>query len=311
MNKKIPVILDVDTGIDDAVSIVLALKNKKLDVKLIVTCHGNAPLAEITDNTLDVLSVIGHKDIPVAVGLADALVKNRKHTYAHGVDGLGGFEVESGLLPINNTALEATHKLLQESAEPITYICVAPVTNLANLIKTYPNDIQKIKEAIIMSGSNVQLKEGELPYKEFNASVDPEACSFVLKSKLKKVIVTMEMGHTAYLDWQDVYKTKNTNEFGAILEKIYRKYKDYHVKNGIATHDGTTIAYAIDPEMFECVPAHMEVKHFKELDSGVAVVDYKKTPNVVVTKNINIPKFKKMYFNAIKKCTVDKSIVKN
>ena len=55
----------------------------------------------------------------------------------------------------------------------------------------------------------------------------------------------------------------------------------------------------------------MEVKHFKELDSGVAVVDYKKTPNVVVTKNINIPKFKKMYFNAIKKCTVDKSIVKN
>lgn len=310
MSKKIPVILDVDTGIDDAVSIILALKNKKLDVKLIVTCHGNAPLDAITDNTLDVLSIIGHKNIPVAVGLADALVRNREHEFAHGTDGLGGFEVESGIQPINSTALEAAHKLLQESSEPITYICVAPVTNLANLIKTYPQDISKIKEAVIMSGSNTVLNKGELPYKEFNASVDPEACEIVLSSNLKKVIVTMEMGHTAYLNWQDVYKTKHTNEFGAILEKIYRKYNDYHVQNGIATHDGTTVAYVIDPEMFECVPAHMEVVYFKELDSGVALVDYKKTPNVIVTKSININKFKKLYFNCLKKCKVDANIVK-
>ena len=309
MAKKIPVILDVDTGIDDAVSIVLALKSKKLDVKLIVTCHGNAPLEAITDNTLDVLSIIGHENIPVAVGLADALVRNREHEFAHGTDGLGGYEVESGLSAIDLSALEATHKLLQDSAEPITYICVAPVTNLANLIKTYPQDISKIKQAVIMSGSNTVLKRGELPYKEFNASVDPEACQIVLDSKVPKVIVTMEMGHTAYLDWQDVYKTKHTNEFGAILEKIYRKYNDYHVQNGIATHDGTTVAYVIDPTMFECVQGHMAVKYFKELDSGVALVDYTKSPNVVVTRSINMNKFKRLYFACLKKCNVNKNIV--
>lgn len=311
MAKKIPVILDVDTGIDDAVSMVLALKSKKLDVKLIVTCHGNAPLDAITDNTLDVLSIIGHGDIPVAVGLADALVRNREHEFAHGTDGLGGYEVESGLSPIGPSALQATHNLLKNATQPITYICVAPVTNLANLIKTYPEDVKKIKEAVIMSGSNTPLKRGELPYKEFNASVDPEACELVLNSSIKKVIVSMEMGHTAYLDWQDVYKTKHTNEFGAILEKIYRKYNDYHVQNGIATHDGTTVAYVIDPDMFECVPAHMEVKYFKELDSGVALVDYKKSPNVVVTKTIDIRKFKKLYFNSLRKCKINKNIVEN
>ena len=128
MGKKIPVILDVDTGIDDAVSMVMALKNKKLDVKLIVTCHGNAPLEAITDNTLDILATINSTDIPVAVGLADALVRNREHEFAHGVDGLGDYEVNSGISAINKPALQATHELLQQSTQPVMYICVAPVT---------------------------------------------------------------------------------------------------------------------------------------------------------------------------------------
>ncbi len=308
--KKIPVILDVDTGIDDAVSIMLALKSRKLDVKLITTCHGNAPLDAITDNTLDILATLG-ENIPVAEGARFALEKNREHEFAHGIDGLGGYEIESGLKPIDIPALEAVHELLQNVTEPVTYICVAPVTNLAKFIQTYPEDLTKIKEAVIMLGSNQPLKNGEVPYKEFNASVDPEACEIVLNSPLKKVIISMEMGHTAYLDWQDVYKTKHTNEFGQILEKIYRKYNDYHVQNGIATHDGTAVAYVINPDMFECSPAHLKVKYFKELDSGIAVVDYQKTPNAIITKSIDIKKFKRLYFDSLKKCRVNPKIAKN
>lgn len=307
--KKIPVVLDVDTGIDDAVSIMLALKSRKLDVKLITTCHGNAPLDAITDNTLDVLATIG-ENVPVAQGTRYALEKNREHEFAHGVDGLGGYEIESGLEPLSVPAVEAVHNLLANCSEPITYICVAPVTNLAKLIITYPEDIKKIKEAVIMLGSNQPLKEGEVPYKEFNASVDPEACEVVINSPLKKVIISMEMGHTAYLDWQDVYKTKHTNDFGEVLEKIYRQYNDYHVRNGIATHDGTAVAYVINPDMFELVPAHISVQYFKELKSGVAVVDYHKTPNVIITKSIDIKKFKKMYFDSLKKCKINQIIVK-
>lgn len=306
MAKKIPVILDVDTGIDDAVSVLIALKSKKLAVKLIVTCHGNTTLENITDNTLDVLAVLGHGDIPVAQGMANALVRDRSHEFAHGIDGLGGYEIDSGLSVVSDSALEATHKLLQNVTEPVTYICVAPVTNLANLLKHYPEDVKKIKEAVIMSGSNEPVKEGKLPYREFNASVDPEATELVLKSPVKKVFISMEMGHTAYLDWHDVYKTKNLNEFGSILEKIYRSYKDYHVQNGIATHDGCAVAYVIDPDMFEVVPAHVFVKYYKEFDSGIAVVDYKKTPNVIMTTKVNVSRFKKLYFQSLRKCKVYK-----
>ena len=305
MQKSIPVIMDVDTGIDDAVAIVMAIKHPKIDVKLVLTCHGNTTIKNITKNTLTMLATLGATHIPVAEGMASPLLIKRPHVSAHGADGLGGYEYKNpGLNLLKISALEATHEILSKAGEPITYVCLAPSTNIAKLLQTYPEDAKKIKELILMVGSNVPVKDGEVPYKEFNASVDPEALEIVIKSGVKITIVSMEMGHTAYLDWQDVYKTKQTNAFGELLESIYRSYKDYHVTNGIATHDGCAVAYLIDKSMFETKPAHMQVKFFKELGSGVGVVDYEQEPNVIITTKVDIKKFKKLYFKILKKCKI-------
>lgn len=305
MKKSIPVIMDVDTGIDDAVAIVMAVKDPKIDVKLVLTCHGNTTIKNITKNTLTMLATLGATHIPVAEGMASPLLIKRPHVSAHGADGLGGYEYKNpGLNLLKISALEATHEILSKSEEPLTYVCLAPSTNVANLLIKYPEDAKKIKELVLMVGSNEPVKEGDVPYKEFNASVDPEALEKVLASGLNITIVSMEMGHTAYLDWQDVYKTKQTNVFGELLENIYRSYKDYHVKNGIATHDGCAVAYLIDRSMFEIKPAHMQVKFFESLGSGVGVVDYTEKPNVSITTKIDVKKFKKLYFKILKKCKV-------
>ena len=305
MSKKIPVILDVDTGIDDAVSIMLATKSKNLDVKLVITCHGNTTIKNITKNTLFILDTLHQHQIPVAEGMASPLVIKRDHVTAHGADGLGGYKYENPRLKLlKENALEVMHKILNESNDPITYICLAPSTNLANLLKAYPQDAQKIKEAVLMVGSNQELADGEIPYKEFNASVDPEALELVLASSVKKTIVSMEMGHTAYLNWQDVYRTKNTNAFGEVLWGMFKGYKDFHVKNGIATHDGCAVAYVVDSEIFKTTPAHMKVKFFEELNSGVGIVDYKEKPNITITTAVNIKKLKQLYFKLLKKCNI-------
>jgi len=305
MNKKIPVILDVDTGIDDGVAIIMAAKCPKLDIKLVVTCHGNTTIKNITKNTLFILEKLKRFDIPVAEGMASPLLIKRPHVSAHGADGMGGYEYENpGFDILKESALEATHRILSSSDEKFTYICLAPSTNVAKLIKKYPQDVDKIKELVIMVGSNEPVKEGEVPYKEFNASVDPEALDLVLSSNLKKTIVSMEMGHTAYLNWKDVYKTEKTNAFGEMLENIFRGYKDYHVRNGIATHDGCAAAYVIDPSIFETKPAHMQVKYFEKLGSGVGVIDYEEKPNVTVTTKVDVKKFKKLYFKTLKKCKI-------
>jgi len=301
MNKKIPVILDVDTGIDDAVSIMIALKSKKLDVRLINTCAGNTTLNNVVDNTLDVLCALRESKVPVAKGADKSLSGENPHISAHGADGLGGWDIKSGLKPLNINSVEATHEVLKNAKEPITYICLAPLTNIANFIKAYPEDLKNIKEFVLMIASNEQLKSGEMPYREFNVAADWVACDIVLKSNVKKVVVSMEMGHTAYLDWQDVFKTKQTNNFGQTLEKMYRKYNDFHVKNGIATHDGCAVAYAINPKLFECKPARLQVKQFSEDGLGRVVVDYSGEANAMITTKINVKKFKRLYFDCLKR----------
>ena len=64
--KKIPVIMDVDTGIDDAVALILAMQSEKLDIKGITVVAGNQTLDKTLYNTLSVVDYFGRKDIPVA-----------------------------------------------------------------------------------------------------------------------------------------------------------------------------------------------------------------------------------------------------
>ena len=153
-----------------------------------------------------------------------------------------------------------------------------------------------------MAGSIEPTPKGVAPYPEFNISVDPEAAEIVFGAGIPMEIVPMEMGHTAYLDWQEVFKTKNLNFVGSVFEVMFRAYKDRHVKNGIAMHDGTAVAYMTNPELFKVSPVHTEIEYFDSVDTGIITMDFKKKPNAITCTEINIKKFKKLYFDLLKKC---------
>ena len=301
--KKIPVIIDCDTGIDDAVALMMAIKSDKLDIKLITTGVGNVETNQAAQNCLNVLELVGADDIPVVAGENKCLEKNRPRVAVHGIGGLGGytFEENSRRL-VEGSAVENLYKTLSESEEKLTIICLAPPTNIARLLKKHKDVESKIERIVFMAASIEELEKGEIPYAEFNVAVDPEAVEVVLKSKVPVEIVPMEMGHTAYLDWQDVFKTKNENFAGSVLEIIYRKYKDRHVKNGIATHDGCAVAYVTNPEIFETKPVNLQLKFVDSLKTGVIMMNFSKKANAKTCTKINIPAFKKLYFKALKKC---------
>lgn len=301
--KKTPVIIDCDTGIDDAVALIMAIKSEKLDVKLITTGVGNVETNQSAKNCLNVLELIGADEIPVAVGENKCLVKERPRVGVHGKGGLGGYPfAENSRRITEGGAVENIYKVLKESDEKITIICLAPPTNIARLLKTHKDISDKIERIVYMAGSIEKIEKGEIPYAEFNVAADPEAVEVLLKSKITLEIVPMEMGHTAYLDWQDVFKTKNENFAGSVLEFIFRQYKDRHVKNGIATHDGCAVAYVTNPEIFETSPVCLKLKYVDEIQTGVLMMDFEKQANAKTCTKINIPAFKKVYFNALKKC---------
>jgi inosine-uridine nucleoside N-ribohydrolase len=301
--KKIPVIINCDTGIDDAVALLLAEKSGKLDIKLITTDLGNVAPVQAAKNTLNILELVGAADIPVVAGEGKCLVKERPRVAVHGNGGLGEYVFEPNSRRLTEgDAIDKMNETLMASEEKITIICLSPTTNIAKLAKKYPDALSKIERLVLMAGTIEEVKENEMPYPEFNVATDPEAAEVVLKSGIKLEIVPMEMGHTAYLDWQEVFKTKNENVTGSVLEVVFRSYKDRHVKNGIATHDGCAVAYVTNPELFETKPVFADVKYFDSIKTGVLTMDFGKEPNALTCTKINIPAFKKLYFKCLKKC---------
>jgi len=302
-NKKIPLIINCDTGIDDAVALMLAIKSNKVDIKLITTDVGNISTVQAAQNTLNILQLINAPNINVCAGEGKCLKYERKRVVVHGVTGLGDYEFEKNNRKIlTGDAVDNMYNAIMESEEKTTIICLSPPTNIAKLLIKYPKIAEKIERLVYMAGSIERLQPGEIPYAEYNVSCDPEAAEVVFNSGIRIEIVPMEMGHTAYLDWQEVFRTKNENYVGSVLEIIFRSYKDRHVKNGIATHDGCAIAYLTNPEMFKVEPIYAEVKYFDQIGSGILTFDFEKKPNVWVCTSMNIKKFKNLYFKCLKQC---------
>lgn len=301
--KKIPVIINCDPGIDDAVALMIGIKSEKLDVKLITTDVGNVKTTQAAKNCLNILEMLGAENIPVVAGDGKCFAQERPRPAVHGNGGLGEYVFEENSRRLTSgDAVKKLYETLMESEEKITIICMSPPTNLAKLIAEHKDCVKKIERIVFMAGSIEEVAKNEMPYPEFNVSCDPEAGEILMKSKVPMEIVPMEMGHTAYLTWQEVFKTKLTNYVGRTLEVIFRSYKDRHVKNGIATHDGCAMAYVTNPELFKTKPVNASVKYFESIKSGVLIMDFNKKPNAVTCVSVNIPAFKKLYFKMLKKC---------
>ncbi len=300
---SLDLIINCDTGIDDAVALLLAVKSKKINIKLIVTDLGNVDPKQAAINTNNILEAFNAPSIKVVAGEGKCLKRERPRVAVHGNGGLGEYVFEKNNREVSKEdAIEAMYNTIVNAEKPITIVSLSPVTNIAKLIIKHPDCTKNIERLVFMAGSVEDLKPGDLPYPEFNVATDPEAAVKVFESGIKIDIVPMEMGHTAYLDWQDVFNTKNLNFTGSMLEILYRSYKDRHVKNGIATHDGCAIAYLTNPEIFEVKQMYGSIKYFDSLDSGILVLNNTESPNVDVCTKIDIKKFKKLYFDALAKC---------
>ncbi len=298
---KRSVILDVDTGIDDAVAIALATYSSKLNVKLITTIAGNLSVNSVTKNTLDFLQAIGKRKIPVAMGANKPLEREKDNSIqAHGKRGLGKYKFPPlELKPIRGGAVENMRDVIMGSKEKITIVALGPLTNVAKLLIDYPEVKDNIDYILISSGLLHDSKRN--PYLSFNVMQDPEAARYVLKLFDRVVICPSDHGHTAFLTPDEVEKTRTTNATGEMLEFIFRSYKDRHVKVGIATHDPCAVVCASHPEFFKFEDMYVHIRFLEKQNTGVIDFDTTKTPNVKVATEIDIKKFKKLYFNTLKK----------
>jgi len=178
------VLLDVDTGVDDAFAVLFAALHS--DIALLgVTCvDGNVDVDQVVANTLQVLDAAGATKVPVARGAERPLLNEPRYaTDYHGRDGLGDLGcVGSSRGPLDVHAVDFLQRILTDAHDPIVIVALAPLTNLALLLRMYPRIGARIERIILMGGS--AGLGNATPIAEFNVWHDPEAAAVVLGSDI-------------------------------------------------------------------------------------------------------------------------------
>jgi pyrimidine-specific ribonucleoside hydrolase len=180
---RLPVVLDVDTGVDDACALLLAARHPALDLLAVTCVAGNAEVDQVVRNTLITLDAAGRPDVPVARGATRPLLEpGRPARHVHGQDGMGDLGLPApGRGPDPRHAVELLRDVLVGAARagrPVTLVPLAPMTNVALLLRTYPEVAAGLARIVFMGGA--ALIGNATAAAEFNVWHDPEAAAVVL-----------------------------------------------------------------------------------------------------------------------------------
>ncbi|PZQ90797.1 MAG: nucleoside hydrolase [Leifsonia xyli] len=176
----IPVLLDVDTGVDDALALLFAAAHPGIELLGVSCVAGNASLERVVDNTLRVLELAGVTEVPVAAGARRPLIEEpRDASHVHGADGLAGVRLPPAARAAEpERAVDFLRSRILAHPEPVTLVALAPQTNLALLLRSYPEVAANLARIVFMGGSASVGNATALA--EFNVWHDPEAAAIVL-----------------------------------------------------------------------------------------------------------------------------------
>lgn len=269
--NRTSIIIDTDPGIDDAVAIAIALTNQSFDVKLMTTVAGNVSIEYTTKNALKLVEFF-KKDIPVAQGASEPLLRELEDaSFFHGETGMKGYEfppVQSKVVADN--AIDKMREVIMESHKPTTIVALGPLTNIALLIKTYPEVKEKINQIVFMGGGFVTGNTSSVA--EFNIYNDPHAAEIVFRSNIKKVMLGLDVTTRALVASDEIKEIKKLGEMGHMLHSLFSHYRAGSMKTGLRMHDACTIAYLLKPSLFDV--EHLNVQTVMEGPAiGATVMD--------------------------------------
>ena len=264
------IIIDVDTGTDDAIALMAAIMAKELEVVALCSVHGNASVQNTTRNTLSAAYAAGGGNIPVYPGAEQPMVKNLSPIRAVPVKEpvLGGGTIIDGvmvsmnpdILPLPESPRRAETmpaalfyvKYLRSLEQKITIVCTGALTNLGIALRMDPTIVNRIEELVIMGGG-VQ-KSNITSAAEANFFKDPEAAQIVLECGIPITLCCLDATHSCTLTVDHERQIRQidnqaarftANDIRARIES-YNKYQPLDRKDSAPIHDALCVAYLID-----------------------------------------------------------------
>jgi len=309
-SAAVPVLLDVDTGIDDSLALLYACASPEMELVAVTCTAGNVDARQVAENTRAVLELAGRPDVEVALGRETPLVRALVTTpETHGPKGLG-----YATLPPTRTPLAARHgaDVIVEEARRrpgrLTVVCVAPLTNLAVAAERDP-DLPLLVGRLVIMGGSFRTPGNTAPTTEWNASVDPDAVRAVyaafgapevqaaraarglpprpialgldVTERAKLVPAHLErLAARAGCAPDGARPDGSVNGVVRFVADALRFYMEFHSRYdgfyGAFIHDPFALAAALDPSLVRTEPVPADVELDGTLTTGETVADWRR-----------------------------------
>ena len=289
------IILDVDTGVDDAFAILYAIRNPEITVLGITCVDGNTSLKNVCQNTLQVLDMAGASSIPVAAGANEPLMGTAGDlgdaSQVHGDDGLAGLSNSGSSRSLDSRhAIELIRDLVEGSEDKVTLVPIGPLTNIALFISTFPETAKKLERIMLMGGSasggNVTAAA------EFNVWHDPEAAHIVFNSGLPITMYGLDVFYDLRVDQEHVNTLREAGSVSANFAADLIEFRLQSLGSEMCLGDYGAVASLLHPGLVESKAMNVVVDTSQGPGRGQTICDAR-------------PEAPELYdFRAGKECTV-------
>ncbi len=304
-------IIDTDTASDDAVALIIALREPEVHIEAITVVAGNVPIQTAVKNALISVEMAQSYHPPVYKGMAKPLMRELfTSEFVHGEDGMGNMDLPDPLLKVQSEdAVNAMLRIIEENAQDLELITLGPLTNIAMACLKSPETMRKLKRVTIMGGAG--FGSGNItPVAEFNIFVDAEAASIVFKAGLPIFLVgwDVSMG-TTFLNEQDIAAILASGspiaQFCMRCNQSLQEFNRQRIgKIGFDLPDPATVVAALYPEtVLDTLRAYAYVEYHSEDAYGQVVIDslnlLNQSPNVEICRMMDGTAFKQRLMRAI------------
>ena len=249
-----PVILDVDTGIDDMIALLIAATAPELNLRGVTCVAGNVEIQHVARNTGKVLRMVGRGDVPVSIGAARPLQRRlRTAPDTHGPTGTGYVELrgeDRRLGTTEYTAIPASRYLAAHAARhpgEVTVVALGPLTNVASAVEN-GTDLRNGLRELVWMGGTLEERGNTTETGEWNACVDPEAAEICLRAGVLDRIFPLDATQDIIFRMEDLRALPDTHLAGIVRDAV-RFYVGFHQQadgiDGAYLHDPVTLIGAL------------------------------------------------------------------
>ena len=272
---SVPLLVDCDPGIDDAVALLLACASPEVRLLGVTTVSGNVGVGHTT--------LAGRHDVPVARGAGRPLVRAqpREAREVHGDDGVHGAPLPEPTAPLDpRHAVDLLAGTIRAEPEPVTLVAVGPLTNVALLYAMHPEEASRLDRLVVMGGA--AGRGNVTPRAEFNVWADPDAAYRVLTEPglprpVPTTLVTMDVTMAVPLTDADLDRLgaggPAARAARAMLEPAFAHYEAGYGTRTVAVHDAVAVAEMVRPGLLTLAPATVVVDRSDGPGRGATTVD--------------------------------------